>query len=241
MNVKLIAGLIILGLLLYFLTPLGSLISESSAFTQCTKVSDTEATCNFYNRGVSPGISHDTVEMPRFNEWAGKNGITYDKCKVTSVSVGTAGGCSCGPGSGSFGCACRIPQSTSLNTVYDAVGDACPITWNVWWTSGDATNTDNGGNGVSYSGTVVFFSETPKCGSQITCGEWSACASWHEKHRICTDECNIQTTEKAYCDPSVPSVIEPPVVEPPITPPMNLLDYIIFTIRNWLSRIGINL
>jgi len=267
-DAKLVLGLVILAVLLYFLTPLGSLISESSAFTQCTKVSGTEASCNFYNRGTSPGISHDTVEMPRFNEWAGKNGITYNQCKVTSVSVGTVGGCSCGPGSGSYGCACSTPKQTDANTAYPATGDTCPIKFDRWYSdaSGPADSYNNGGKAVSYSGTVVFFSETPKCGSQITCGEWSACTDYHEKQRVCVDECNIQTTEKAYCDPSVPQpepvpqpigqctdlvrqcggpcppCPEEPISVPPPTPTTtNLLDYIIFRIRGWLSMIGINL
>ena len=243
---NIIIMLIVLGVLIYFFARPAALVSESSAYTQCSKVSGTEATCNYYNRGTNPDIEHSTVEMPRFNEWATSNGVVYNKCKVTSISMGTVSACSCGPGSGSYGCACCVPQSTSLNTVYDTVGNTCPIEFDRWW-SHDASCSDNGGNGISYSGTVIFFSETPQCGSQITCGEWSACTDYHAQSRTCIDECSIQTTETRYCDPLVPlppgaeNPISTPSPElPPVQPPVlpsNLLDWIVFKIRGLLAPI----
>ena len=231
--------LIIVAVIAYLYMFPASLISEATAFEQCTKVSGAEASCNFYNRGIGPFVYDGNMEMPRFSEWAGKNSIVYDKCKVTSVSVGTTGGCSCGPGSGSYGCACSIPKQTDNSVIYSTSGNTCPIKFDRWYSdaSGPADSYNNGGKAVSYSGTVIFFSETPKCGNQITCGEWSVCTSYYEKSRACTDECNIQTTEKAYCEystpvtpviPIIPPVIQPPDIQPVIQPeiqpePRNLI------------------
>ena len=245
MNPRMILIWAAVAVLVYLFMFPGSLTSESSAFTQCTKVSGTEASCNFYNRGTGEG-GGPAVIMPRFNEWAGTNSISYSKCKVTSVSVGSSSGCSCGPGSGSYGCSCCTPKATTLNQVYDATGDSCPIEFDKWYSSpsGPADCYNNGGNMASFSGTVIFFSETPRCGSQITCGEWSACTSWYEKSRTCKDECNIQTTEKAYCEAPVTPItpiipIQPPVIQPPvIIQPPDIQPTIQPVVRNLFTDIS---
>lgn len=179
----------ILALILMGLTYFGiqfALISEESAYTLCTKVSDTEAKCDFYNRGYNPTYLNTPIQIPQFQAWAEQNDIIYDKCEILTASTSGPAGCSCGPGSGSFDCSCCTPQWTSQEKTFSAIGDSCPIEWSNWWTDGDAGCADTGGQAISFSGTLRFFSGSvippPECTVVTDCegkphieclGEWS--------------------------------------------------------------------
>lgn len=249
-NAKSVVLMLIVGVLLFYFFQPASMLSEGSPGSQCTKVSGTEIQCNFYNRGISAGSNNGLVELKGVRSWAEQQGVVYDTC-TADVTVSSAGSCSCGPGSGSYGCPCCIPKQTDKNTLYPTTTDTCWVKFDKWYGTG-ADCYDNGGQSVSYTGTVKFFIKASgtQCGNQWSCGSWSSCTSYYAQTRECTDECSNKKTETQYCAPEITTVPETPAT--PTTPetpattetpaqPTNILDYIVNLIRSWLARININI